>query len=190
MEDLNTEILELNTEEDFKKVVQLLIPIKEFVEEKHKNKMYDDWNEYEHNLHWLSESKKNFLYNNKLYVYILKDKNKIIGINFVSLGENIIKKFKKDNNLEKESENNNKAGILSAFHILKKYRNKGIGFKWLNQEVFRDLKTKGIEIIYIKSSHNKALNLYDKLGERVGNYIGISDNHLYQRLGYIFKIKI
>ena len=31
MEDLNTEILELNTEEDFKKVVQLLIPIKEFV---------------------------------------------------------------------------------------------------------------------------------------------------------------
>ena len=135
-------------------------------------------------------TKKNFLYNNKLYVYILKDKNKIIGINFVSLGENIIKKFKKDNNLEKENENNNKAGILSAFHILKKYRNKGIGFKWLNQEVFRDLKTKGIEIIYIKSSHNKALNLYDKLGERVGNYIGISDNHLYQRLGYIFKIKI
>ena len=37
---------------------------------------------------------------------------------------------------------------------------------------------------------DKALNLYDKLGERVGNYIGISDNHLYQRLGYIFKIKI
>ena len=82
-----------STEEDFKKVVQLLIPIKEFVEEKHKNKMYDDWNEYEHNLHWLSESKKNFLYNNKLYVYILKDRNKIIGINFVSLGENIIKKL-------------------------------------------------------------------------------------------------
>lgn len=188
MEELNTEILELNTEEDFKKIVKLLIPIKEFVEEKHKNKMYDDWNEYEHNLRWLSESKKDFLCNNKLYVYLLKDKNKIIGINFVSIGEEIVKKFKKDNNLE--IENNNKVGILSAFHILKKYRNKGIGFKWLNSEVFKDLKTKGIEIIYIKSSHNKALNLYDRLGERVGNYIGVSDNCLYQRLGYIFKIKI
>lgn len=70
MEDLNTEILELNTEEDFKKVVQLLIPIKEFVEEKHKNKMYDDWNEYEHNLHWLSESKKIFyIIISYMYIY-------------------------------------------------------------------------------------------------------------------------
>ena len=59
-----------STEEDFKKVVQLLIPIKEFVEEKHKNKMYDDWNEYEHNLHWLSESKKIFyIIISYMYIY-------------------------------------------------------------------------------------------------------------------------
>ena len=188
MEDLNTEILELNTDEDFKKIGELLIPIKEFVEEKHRDNIYDDWNEYEHTLRWLSERKKDFLCNNNLYAYLLKDKNKIIGINFVSMGEDIAKKFKKDNNLE--TEDNNKVGILSAFYILKKYRNKRIGSRWLKYEVFKDLKTRGIETIYIKSSHNKALSLYDKLGERVGNYIGISDNYLYQRLGYIFRIKI
>lgn len=60
----------------------------------------------------------------------------------------------------------------------------------MEDEVLKDLKEQGIDTVYIKSSHNKALGLYDKLGKRIGNYIGISDHKLYQRYGYIYKIDL
>ena len=56
--------------------------------------------------------------------------------------------------------------------------------------MFKDLKNQDIQEIYIKSSHNKVLNLYNRFGNIIGNYIGISDHELYQRYGYIYRIDL
>lgn len=74
------------------------------------------------------------------------------------------------------------------FSYNEKFR--GIGKDWLENEILKDLREQGIKKVYIKSSHNKSLGLYNKLGTRIGKYIGISDNGLYQRIGYIYEIKL
>ena len=119
-----------------------------------------------------------------LDIYYLEENNMVIGVICSLYGSNLINKFLIKNNINTEK----KSAQLSCFHILKDYR--GIGNKWLNSEIFKDLKSQGIQEVYIKSSHNKALSLYNRVGEVVGNYIGISDNNLYQRYGYVYKITL
>ena len=149
--------------------------------------MYDDWNELEHSVKWIKESLKSINENSGdiLNIYCLYDKGNIIGVVFILSGSDNIFKFISENNIDS---NNQKIAQLSCFHILKDYR--GIGKKWLQNEVLKDLKNQGIEEVYIKSSHNKALDLYNSLGTLVGNYMGISDSKLYQRYGYIYKIDL
>ena len=77
--------------------------------------------------------------------------------------------------------------LYATFHILKKYR--GIGTRWLKEVIFPDLIKSNIQNLYVKSSHNRALHTYQRLGKQIGQYIGISDNELYQRLGHIYMIK-
>lgn len=189
MENLVKEHFIIETEKDFEKARTLLTPIQDWVNEKIENNMYDDWNEFEHNVEWLEQIKKSIL--NKsgdiLYAYDLRDNKDVVGVCFVLAGKNSINNFLKSSDID---ELNEKSDVckLGPFHIMRQYR--GIGRKMLENYVFPDLQKKGLHTVYIKSSHNKALSLYDRLGERVGTYIGISDNKLYQRLGYIFKIKI
>ncbi len=114
-------------------------------------------------------------------------KKPIIGICFFITGKNYMKKFleKIEDSLYNEITNSVQ---LTCFHILKEYR--GIGKKWIKDVIFPDLIKNNVKEVYVKSSHNKALNFYKKLGQQIGQYIGISDHELYQRLGYIYKINI
>lgn len=179
--------IRVNSDMSFDDINKYLFPVKEYVNEKNNNNMYDDWNEFEHTTKWIKEILNSLKENNNdiLDIYYLKDKEKIIGVIFCLSGSNLIRKFLKDNNISSTSERKSQ---LSCFHIIKDYR--GIGKKWLESEILKDLKEQGIEEVYIKSSHNKALSLYDKIGTKIGNYIGISDNKIYQRLGYIYKINL
>lgn len=149
--------------------------------------MYDDWNELTHTIKWVENILNSINKDNGdiLDIYYLEENTKIIGVIFSLSGSDNILKFKKENDIISKT---NKITQLSCFHILKDYR--GIGSKWLTDEVLKNLKEEGIEEVYIKSSHNKVLNLYDRIGTRIGNYISISDNKLYQRYGYIYKIDL
>lgn len=53
---------------------------------------------------------------------------------------------------------------LTCFNILKEYRE--IGTKWLKDIIFPDLVKNNIKEVYVKSSHNKALNFYQKLDNK------------------------
>ncbi len=179
--------IRLNSEMCFRDIEKYLYPVSEYGKEKIINNMYDDWNEYEHT----KECLKSFINSIKkkegdiVDIYYLEEENIIVGVIISLSGSDNIKTFLKEINVAPSGK---RVAKLTCFHILKEYR--GIGKNWLKREVLSDLKEQGIEEVYIKSSHNKALNLYDKLGTRIGNYIGISDNKLYQRYGYIYKIEL
>lgn len=176
--------LVLKTAEDFEKAQMLLFPIQDFVNEKIKNNMYDDWNEFEHTKKNLQDLEEAVLNNSgdTVCVYYLKDGDKVVGFNFVLAGNCAIKQFVQENHFSTEE----KACQLRSLHIIKEYR--GAGIRWL-ENIFVDLARQGIDTVYLTSSHNRMFPFYDRLGERVGTYVGISDHKLYQRLGYIFKIK-
>lgn len=171
----------------FDSISKYLYPVEQYGKEKIKNNIYDDWNELEHTSKWIQKILKSINDENGdiLDIYYIEDDGKIVGVIFALSGSDNILKFLRECNIESTSE---KVAQLSCFHIIKDYR--GIGREWLKNEVLKDLKQQGIKNVYIKTSHNKALRLYDKLGTRVGNYIGLSDNELYQRYGYIYKINI
>ena len=75
-----------------------------------------------------------------------------------------------------EINNDSNTCQLICFHIDKNYR--GIGKDFLNNYVFKDLKNRDIETVFIKSSYFKAFSLYEKLGRRVGVYFGLSEHQL------------
>lgn len=179
--------IRLTKDMSFNDINKYLYPVKEYIKEKTDNNMYDDWNELEHTSSWLKEVIKSINENNKdiLDIYYIEDNETIIGVVFSLSGNNIISNFLNQNNI---TESTNEVAQLTCFHILKNYR--GIGRKWLENEVLKDLHSQGIKTVFIKSSHNKAIGLYDKLGTKIGNYIGLSDHKLYQRYGYIYKIDL
>lgn len=179
--------IKVNSNMSFEDIKKYLYPIEQYGNEKINNNMYDDWNELEHTTKWLEKILKSIKKNNGdiLDIYYLEDKGNIIGVIFSLSGNDNLKKFLHQNNIVLKNE---KVAQLSCFHIVKSYR--GIGQKWLVNEVLNDLQEQGFKKIYLKSSHNKALRLYDKIGTRIGNYIGISDHELYQRYGYIYRIDL
>lgn len=177
----------LNSDVSINDINKYLYPVQEYVKEKIDNNMYDDWNELEHTTKWIEKILKSIYENSGdvLEIYYLKDNEKIIGVVFCLSGSNNFKNFLQENDIE---QTDNKIAQLSCFHILKDYR--GIGKKWLEDEVLKDLKAQGVEKVYIKSSHNKASSLYDKIGTIIGNYISISDHQLYKRYGNIYRIDL
>lgn len=129
LDKLDTIKITVNKDMTFNEIYGYLYPVRQYINEKFTDNMYDDWNELEHSVKWIKESLKSI--------------------------------------------NENSGDILNIYCLY----NKG------------NIKC-GLKEVYIKSSHNKALNLYDKLGTVVGNYISISDHQLYQRYGYIYKIDL
>ena len=187
MEEIKYKKMNIKNTEDFIYLEKLLSPVKRYVEEKKINGMYDDYDEYKNTIQWI-ENIKNIILNEEDVLtayYIENSENDIVGIIFALTENEIIKKFREKHNIKVDD---CKQCQLICFHIDKQYR--GIGKKFLENYVFKDLKDKKINIIFIKSSHNKALSLYSKFGNVVGNYIGISENQLYQRYGYIYKIQL
>lgn len=179
--------IRVNSNMLLKDINKYLYPVQQYGKEKIDNNMYDDWNELEHTTKWIEKILKSINENSRdtLDIYYLEDNENIIGVIFCLSGGDNLQNFLKESNINLT---NDKVAQLSCFHIIKSYR--GIGKKWLENEILKDLQEQGFKKIYIKSSHNKALGLYDKLGTKVGNYIGISDNGLYQRIGYIYEIKL
>lgn len=187
LDKLDTIKITVNKGMTLSEIDKYLYPVRQYVNEKFVNNMYDDWNELEHTIKWIDKSLKSINENNGdiLNIYSLYDRQNIIGVVFVLSGSDNILKFIKENNI---ISNSKWSAQLSCFHILKYYR--GIGKTWLKSVVLKDLKKSGLEEVYVKSSHNKAFSLYNEFGTLVGNYISISDHKLYQRYGYIYKIDL
>lgn len=168
---------------------KLMYPVIRYGEEKLENNMYDDWDEYKHTRKMINELQQSLKEKQdlKIDIYFLEENNLVIGICFFIKGKNYMANFlQKIENYPYNTIDNSVQ--LTCFHILKEYR--GIGTKWLKDIIFPDLIKNNVKEVYVKSSHNKALNFYQKLGQQIGQYIGISDNELYQRLGYIYRINI
>lgn len=167
--------------------IKFMEPVIRFGKEKQDNNMYDDWDEYHHTKNLLTKLKlrldkeQDF----KIDLYYIEYEKNIIAICFIIYGSQYMKEcffpYEENNELSSSVQ-------LTCFHIVKEYR--GIGTKWLKKVIFPDLSKNNIKAVYIKSSHNRALYLYQKLGTCVGNYTGISDHQLYQRLGYIYRVNI
>ena len=103
---------------------KLMYPVLMYGEEKNKNSMFDDWNEYEHTMNMI-DSLSNYS-NLKFNIYYLQNNSLIIGICFVIYENEYMKKF--INNINDYNEIKvYKTGQLTCFHILKEYR--GIGTK-------------------------------------------------------------
>lgn len=186
----NTRKISIRTIEDFNSLdyEKVMYPVIMYGKEKIDNNMYDDWDEYKHTRKMIEGLKKNFQDNQdiKIDIYCIEDNNLVIGVCFYIFGEDYMKSFIEK--IEDEDDKTiNKSAQLTCFHILKKYR--GIGTRWLKEVIFPDLIKSNIQNLYVKSSHNRALHTYQRLGKQIGQYIGISDNELYQRLGHIYMIK-
>lgn len=188
MEKLINKKMDIKNIDDFLNLERLLIPVKKYVEEKKDCDIYDDYNEFNNTVQWF-ENRKSAILNNKDIItayYIENYSNEVIGIIFALTGNYSIENFLERHNIEVKKDDS-KCQLI-CFHIDKNYR--GIGKKFVENYVFEDLKKKNINTVFIKSSHNKALSLYSKLGEKIGNYIGLSEHKLYQRYGYIYRIEL
>ena len=164
-------------------IAPFLAPVLKYGEEKARNNMQDDWDEYEHTKGWLEKYLAQG--DGQLDVYYIKEKGEVIASVFILQDSQQFAAGLKNNGVEISAQ---RIAQLTCFHVMEAHRGRGLGRKWLEEEVFQDLKEQGIQEVYIRSSHHRALRLYDKLGSRVGTYVGVSDHQLYERLGYIFKI--
>ena len=182
---LEKEKIEINSKESFLKLKKLMYPVKRYVSEKKQYGMYDDYNEYKNSLKWFQDRKQLILNDNKdnVTAYCIKNKNKVIGIIFSVIGDSVTKLTEVHN----IKFNDNECQLI-CFHIDKRYR--GIGKDFLNNYVFKDLKNRNIDTVFIKSSHYRAFSLYEKLGKRVGVYFGLSEHQLYKRQGNIYRIQL
>lgn len=93
--------IRVKSEMSIDEINKYLVPVKEYGNEKINNNMYDDWNELKHTTKWIQKIKNSLEQNNEdiLDIYYLKDKEKIIGVIFVLLGNNLIREFMKENNI-------------------------------------------------------------------------------------------
>ncbi len=181
------EKIEIDNIKNFSKLEKLMYPAKKYVDEKKKYKMYDDYNEYKNSLKWFYDRQESILNDRKdnVTAYYIKNNKKVIGIIFSITGCSVTKLIDKHD--IKVNKNSNACQLI-CFHIDKNYR--GIGKKFLQNYVFQDLKERNIDTIFIKSSHCRAFSLYEKLGEKVGIYFGLSEHQLYRRQGNVYKIEL
>ena len=171
-------------------LIKVLKPVEKFNKEKLDSGIWDDWNEYLHDKKTYSQIAQEINNGEKynLYVYYIEYNNEVIGTVFFINNKNTIENILQKCNLKGEDIDYQSSIQLTSFHIAKEHR--GIGLKWLKEIIFLDLIEMGYINVFVKSSHYKAFTFYERLGEKVGEYIGISDNKQYQRLGNIYKCKL
>lgn len=160
-----------------------LEPIAKNVLWKIRNK-WDDYNEISHCCRFIESIRES--HDIRIETHFIKNGPKILGVLFVTGGKvdlDSLFKIKLPCTFQ-----NDKSIIISYFHIIPEAR--GVGEEWLRQLVIPYYKEKGIEEIFIKSSHLKAFSLYSRLGNEIENYTTQSDNRLYSRKGKVFKINI
>lgn len=166
-----------------------LSPVIKYGEEKQRKSMADDWDELKHTLRWLEQTLEAIDRDegDVLDIYYLEQDAQIIGTLFMLSNSKSLKKILTADGVFPPTDH---IAQLTCFHIIETHRGHGVGRQWIEDEIFSDLKKRGIQKVYIRSSHHQALRLYQKLGTVAGNYIGVSDHGLYQRYGYIFEIDL
>lgn len=181
------EKIEIDNAENFSKLEKLMSPAKKYVWEKKSYKMYDDYDEYKNSLKWFKDREQLILKDRKdnVTAYCIKNNKKVIGIIFSVVGCSVTKLIDRH---DIEIDKNSNACQLICFHIDRNYR--GIGRNFLEKYVFEDLKNRKIDTVFIKSSHQRAFSLYERLGKRVGIYFGLSEHQLYRRQGNVYKIEL
>ena len=179
----------VTTKHTFEDVEKYLSPIKQFGQEKTRKGTYDDWDEAKHTAQWLQNAMASIQTQeqSRLNIYYLEEDQKIIGVAFALINSSITLESLSNDGVVPDAAD---IAHVTGIHIVEDYRGKGRGSSWLQGEVFADLRREGVQQVYIRSSHHKALALYERLGTKVGNYISISDSNLYQRYGYIYKIDL
>ena len=160
-----------------------LEPIAKNVLWKIRNK-WDDYNEVSHCCKFIESVRES----RDIWIetHFIKNDSKILGVIFVTGGKVDLNQLFKLNLPYQFQEG--KSIIISYFHIIPEAR--GVGEEWLRNVVIPYYREKGIEEIFIKSSHLKAFSLYARLGKEIETYTTQSDNRLYSRKGKIFLMKI
>lgn len=172
---------DVNKKLNYKDIEFYLNPIKDYIEEKKNLNIYDDFNEYENSLKIIDYINEKLIAKDCVTIYRVEDNESTVAILMIIKDKQYLEK-----NLGFEC--NDTDCILTSFYVLKSYR--GLGGKWLENYVFKSLKKKGTKNIYVKSSHYKAFNFYERLGVKTGEYTFLSDNKMYVRLGNIYKIEL
>lgn len=183
--------LDITKEHAFSDIQKYLSPLRQFNEEKARKGMLDDWDEAKHTSDWIKRILKSIQDggNDRLTVYYWEEKGSIIGVAFALINSESIRTTLAKDGVFPDVESPTLAH-LTGFHILESHRGQGRGSSWLTTEILPDLRAKGVQQLYIRSSHYRALSLYEKLGTKVGNYISVSDSKLYKRYGYIYRIDL
>jgi hypothetical protein len=160
-----------------------LEPIAKNVLWKIRNK-WDDYNEVSHCCRFIESVRES----RDIWIetHFIKNGSKIAGVLFVTGGNvDLSNLFKIKLPFQFQE---GKSITISYFHIIPEER--GVGEEWLRNVVMPYYREKGIEEIFIKSSHLMAFSLYSRLGKEIDGYTTQSDNRLYSRKGKIFQIKI
>jgi hypothetical protein len=153
---------------------KILQPVKAYTDEKKIEGMWDDYDEYMHNLIWFKQNPK------IIDAHVIEAGGQIVGVALGIIGD-AFEDFCKKYNIKNEE---SKALQLACFYINKEFR--GIGERWV-REIFRYYSVQGFLHAYIVTAHRKAFSLYQRLSNEIGNFYIESDHGLYLRLGKIFK---
>lgn len=152
---------------------EILQPVLGYIDEKKKENIWDDYNEYEHNQKWFSRKPR------VVDAHTMESNGKVVGIALGVLGE----AFKDFCQKYKIGNIQGKALQLACVYIEKEHR--GRGEQWL-KDIFRYYSMMDFSNAYIVAAHSKAFPLYHRLCVEVGEFSVSSDHNLYLRLGKIF----
>ena len=160
--------------------IKYLSPVQRFVQWKLENNKWDDYNELYH----ASKLIEMLKIQNDIWFdsHLLFKEDKLTGILFIVGGK--IAKLEKKFSVEDETA----ALLLKYFHIIEK--GNGYGSLWLNSVIIPYYREKGYKKIYVNSSHKDSFPFYNRFGEKISEYKQQSDNHLNNRIGRSFLIKI
>ncbi len=155
---------------------KLFLPIGNYVNWKLQNN-WDDYNELFHSLNYIENLKQTE--GIWFEIHTIEKNNEIKGVLTIVGGH--INQLEVDDNIE-----NKNTILLKYFHIIEK--GKSYGSYWLNSVIIPYYFNKGIEKIYINSSHPQSFNFYNKIGNEIKTFTKKSDNHLYERVCKTFLV--
>lgn len=161
----------------------MLVPVIKNLLYKAENE-WDDYDEIYHCCHLIETVKQNP--NIIMDFHYIKKDDDIIGVGLMSHGILDIPLFFPD--MIHISEPTDNILVFNYFHISPEDR--GNGGYWLRDIIIPYYYGKKFKSIYVKSSHSRVFNLYNRLGKCIGEYISKSDNRLYERLGKMFRISL
>lgn len=158
---------------------EFLSPLIDNLKVKYQNN-YDDYNEVYHCnklIHVLAADK-----DVNVDYHVMYQGPDCVGLALISTGKIDAIKYFDQPLFNKDAANI----VLNYFHVAPNAR--GNGTNWLKNIILPYYQDK--DYLYVKSSHEKAFSLYERLGQTISSYESMSDNNKFKRNGKIFKIKV